>query len=67
MQRAVAPFEPMKGRSMREYVLLSPSILEDEDAAESWMRQALQYVQSLPPKEKRPARAKKTNRRAGRK
>jgi TfoX/Sxy family transcriptional regulator of competence genes len=51
-----APFEPMKGRPMREYVLLSPSMLEDEDAVESWMRRALEYAQSLPPKAKRPAR-----------
>jgi TfoX/Sxy family transcriptional regulator of competence genes len=55
-----APFEPMKGRPMREYVLLPLSILEDEDSVESWMRRALEYAQSLPPKEKRPAKGKKS-------
>lgn len=64
--RAAAPFEPMNGRPMREYVLLSASMLEDEEAVESWMRRALEYAQSLPPKEKRPARAKKPNRAASR-
>lgn len=64
--RAAAPFEPMKGRPMREYVLLSASMLEDEEAVESWMRRGLEYAQSLPPKEKRPTRAKKPSRAASR-
>src|SRR5438128_10374200 len=40
--KGAAPFEPMKGRPMREYVVLPPSMLEDEEAVKSWMRLALE-------------------------
>ncbi len=36
--KGAALFEPMKGRPMREYVVLPPAMLEDEEAVTSWMR-----------------------------
>ena len=49
-KKGAAPFEPMKGRPMREYVVLPASMLEDEDAVKSWMLLALENARSLPPK-----------------
>jgi TfoX/Sxy family transcriptional regulator of competence genes len=49
-----APFAPMKNRPMKEYAVLPPSMIEDEEAVKGWMRRGLAYAQSLPPKEKRP-------------
>src|SRR5215468_5167920 len=31
-----APFAPMKARPMREYVVLPPGMLEDEEAVKGW-------------------------------
>jgi TfoX/Sxy family transcriptional regulator of competence genes len=47
------PFEPMPGRPMREYLVLPPAIAADPAAAEPWVRRALAYVETLPPKKKR--------------
>ena len=62
--KGAARFEPMKGRPMREYVVLPPSMLEDEEAVKSWMRLGLDHARSLPPKgakaSKRKSAAKKT-------
>jgi hypothetical protein len=43
-------FEPMPGRPMTGYVLLPPSEIGDDDAIEGWVRRALAYAASLPPK-----------------
>src|SRR5437588_6622389 len=59
--KGAAPFEPMKGRPMREYVVLPPSMLEDEEAVKSWMRLGLQHARSLPPKNAKPRRSAKGN------
>ena len=53
-QKGAAPFAPMKGRPMKEYVVLPPAMLEDEESVKSWMRRALDYVRSLPPKKAKP-------------
>jgi TfoX/Sxy family transcriptional regulator of competence genes len=47
------PFEPMRGRPMREYLVLPPETAADPAAAEPWLGRALAYVQELPPKKKR--------------
>lgn len=65
--KGAAPFEPMKGRPMKEYVVLPPAMLEDEEAVTSWMRRGLDFVRSLPPKKKpapaaKPARATRRRR-----
>ena len=48
--KGAEPFAPMKGRPMKQYVVLPPAMLEDEEAIKSWMTRALEYAQSLPPK-----------------
>jgi TfoX/Sxy family transcriptional regulator of competence genes len=59
--KGAAPFEPMKGRPMREYVVLPPSMLEDEEAVKSWMRLGLEHARSLPPKNAKASRTAKGN------
>ena len=51
-----APFAPM-GRPSKHYVVLPPSMLEDEEAVKGWMRRSRAYAQTLPPKAKK-SRAK---------
>lgn len=43
------PFEPM-GRSMREYVLIPPAILENPPQLKEWIERSLAFVSSLPRK-----------------
>lgn len=45
-----APFSPMPGRPMREYVTFPRSMLDDEGALRAWVERSLAYVRSLPPK-----------------
>jgi TfoX/Sxy family transcriptional regulator of competence genes len=52
------PFAPMAGRPMKEYVVLPPSMLEDEEAVKGWLRRGLAYAQSLPPKQPKAAKSK---------
>jgi TfoX/Sxy family transcriptional regulator of competence genes len=49
-----ALFEPMEGRPMREYVVIPPQIVEDREAARSWLAKGLAFTASLPPKVKKP-------------
>ena len=51
-----APFSPMPGRASTNWVALPPSMLEDEEAVKSWMRRALAFAKTLPPKEPKPKR-----------
>ena len=46
-------FEPMPGRIMKEYVVLTPAILNNEDQLSQWIKKSVNYVSSLPPKEKK--------------
>ena len=71
-----APFAPMPGRPMREYVTMPQTLLIDGPALRGWVDKALEYARSLPPKtanaapeeEIAPARAKpKAERAAARK
>jgi TfoX/Sxy family transcriptional regulator of competence genes len=45
-----AIFEPMAGRSMKQYVRVPPALLADEEALGEWMARALAFARSLPPK-----------------
>ena len=45
-----APFSPMEGRPMKEYVVLPPAMLEDEEAVKGWMSRGLAYARTLPGK-----------------
>lgn len=48
-----APFEPMPGRPMREYVELPAAVLADDAARDGWLRRSLDHVAGLPPKASR--------------
>jgi TfoX/Sxy family transcriptional regulator of competence genes len=48
------PFEPMPGRSMREYVELPPNMMNSPAQFKRWLKLGLEYVGTLPPKVKRP-------------
>jgi TfoX/Sxy family transcriptional regulator of competence genes len=50
------PFEPIKGRPMREYVSLSPRLYRDAGTFKPWIERSMEYARSLPPKA---AKAKK--------
>ncbi len=51
------PFEPIKGRPMREYVVLPPAVVADTRKLRAWLRRAVAYVESLPArKPKKPRR-----------
>jgi TfoX/Sxy family transcriptional regulator of competence genes len=49
-------FEPMPGRPMREYVALPAAVIEDPDAARSWVERAAEHGRTLPPKVAKPRR-----------
>jgi TfoX/Sxy family transcriptional regulator of competence genes len=46
------PFEPMKGRPMREYVRLPDEILNDSRRRASWVKRSLEYAEGILPKAK---------------
>lgn len=45
-----APFEPMKGRPMKEYMSLPPRLYRNTDVFREWLGRSLGYVNSLPVK-----------------
>ena len=45
-----APFEPMPGRPMTGFTLLPTSIVDDDEAIRQWVRRAIAYGTTLPPK-----------------
>ncbi|HKA87376.1 MAG TPA: TfoX/Sxy family protein [Haliangiales bacterium] len=49
-QRGTSIFEPMKGRPMREYVVVPRGWRDDLDAARPWVARSLAWVKSLPAK-----------------
>ena len=46
------PFAPM-GRLMKEYVILPQSVLACEDTLKKWVAASLEFVNALPPKQKK--------------
>ena len=52
-------FEPMPGRVMKEYVLLPSLILSDYKIFQEWIGRSINFVSSLPPKEKKASKRKK--------
>jgi TfoX/Sxy family transcriptional regulator of competence genes len=46
----VAPFEPMPGRKMGEFVSLTDAIVADAPTRARWVKRAHTYAMSLPPK-----------------
>lgn len=51
------PFE-VRGRAMKEYVVLPPSVYDDPAKLGDWLRRSIEYVSSLPPKEPKPRKPK---------
>lgn len=60
-----APFEPMPGRPMPEYVVVPESILKNSSRLAAWVHSAMRHTMSLPPKKKnaRPAESSGQRRR----
>jgi len=54
-----AVFEPMPGRTMRELVVLPPSEAADPRRLGRWLREAVDYSATLPPKPRKPAKPAK--------
>ena len=44
------PFEVMPGRAMQAYAVMAAPILADEATLDAWIRDALDYTATLPPK-----------------
>ena len=44
------PFEPMPGRTMREYVVAPSGLLGSRDGLVEWLGNALRHTRTLPPK-----------------
>jgi TfoX/Sxy family transcriptional regulator of competence genes len=53
-------FEPMPGRQMKEYVQATPEVLASPKDLAAWMGKAFRYASSLPPKEKKAKKRKKS-------
>jgi TfoX/Sxy family transcriptional regulator of competence genes len=54
--RGARPFEPMPGRTMREYVVVPPSMHADAAALDGWIGKAVAYAGALPAKGNKKAR-----------
>jgi TfoX/Sxy family transcriptional regulator of competence genes len=50
----VAPFEPVKGHIMKEYITLPSTVYEDAVALKEWLGRAYRFAFSLKPKEPKP-------------
>lgn len=50
-QAGAAPFEPMPGRVMKEYVVVPKEVWSDPESLEQWLRRSIEFVGSLAPKE----------------
>ena len=48
-----APFEPMPGHVMKEYMALPETVIADRETLHGWLERSWQYARSLPPKEKK--------------
>jgi TfoX/Sxy family transcriptional regulator of competence genes len=46
------PFEPQKGRRMREYVCLPEPLLVDAGRRARWIQRSLRYAQAIPPRKR---------------
>ena len=53
------PFEPMPGRAMTGYTLLPADVIDDDDAIDGWLRRAIAFGATLPPKTSKPSKAPK--------
>jgi TfoX/Sxy family transcriptional regulator of competence genes len=56
-------FAPMKGRPMKEYVVLPPGVLADKAKSKAWVSKSVQYVAAMPAK--KAGKGKRKRRSAG--
>lgn len=54
-----APFEPVKGHVMKEYMVVPDSLYEDEKAFKPWLKRAYEFAVGLPAKGPKPSKGKK--------
>jgi hypothetical protein len=47
-------FSVMPGREMKGYAVMPPARVADDAAVDAWVREALAYTASMPPKEPKP-------------
>jgi TfoX/Sxy family transcriptional regulator of competence genes len=45
-----APFEPVKGHVMKEYVTVPPALYEDAKMFQEWLKRAYEFTSKLPVK-----------------
>ncbi|MFX1484745.1 MAG: TfoX/Sxy family protein [Promethearchaeota archaeon] len=50
-QDNIVVFEPRKGMVMREYVVLTESLIDDSSKLKALIKKSVSYASSLPPKE----------------
>jgi len=53
-ETGVAPFKPIEGMVMKDYLLLEEPVHSHPDTLKKWLDQSSQYLLSLPPKKKKP-------------
>jgi len=46
----IEQFEPLKGRAMREYLVLPPTVFEDNELLISVLNRSIDFVSTFPPK-----------------
>lgn len=59
-ENGIAPFEPMPGRPWTEYAHVDADHWDAGDDVRGWALEALEYTSKLPPKEKKPRKAKQS-------
>lgn len=47
-------FEVMPGRTMRGYAVMPPIVVDHDDQVDAWVREAIDFTASLPPKAPKP-------------
>ena len=53
------PFEPMKGRVMKEYLIIPEILYNDVDEFDTWLKKSFMFVSALPPKKSKKKAKKK--------
>ncbi len=46
----IAPFEPMEGMIMKDYILLKDTVCDNEESLKPWLDTSYTYLTGLPPK-----------------
>jgi TfoX/Sxy family transcriptional regulator of competence genes len=59
-QLAAQPFEPIKGRPMKEYVAMPEAVWRDQAAMDEWMRRSVEFVSAMPAKQPKPRKGRST-------